>query len=208
MDRYVRQSALVDQTRLKKSKVLVAGVGGLGNFVATELVLAGVGHVAVVDPDVVEAHNLNRQFLFTEEDVGKPKAEIAAERLSKLNPDVEVVGVVGKWQELDINDYNIVFDCLDVWKEKRALMSARRGLLISGSVGEDVGYVAVLDKKRIEKEKIRGTCTARVLGARVGVIGSMMANEGIRELNGGHSPLKDRMLYVDFGEMAFYTFEL
>jgi len=176
--------------------------------VATELVLAGVGNVTIVDPDVIESHNLNRQFLFTEEDVGRPKAEVATERLSKLNPEVEVVGIVGKWQEVDVNGYDTVFDCLDAWGEKRALMNARRGLLISGSVGEDVGYVTVLDRKRIEREKIRETSPVRVLGARVGMIGSIMANEGIRELNGERSPLRDRLLYVDFRRMAFHTFEL
>ena len=208
MDRYARQSALVDQERLKGSKVLIAGVGGLGNFVATELVLAGIGKITLVDPDVVEIHNLNRQFLFTEEDVGKPKAEIAAERLSRMNPEIKIEGIVGKWQDLDVNEYDLVFDCLDLWREKRALMNARKGIIISGSVGEDVGYVAVLDKKRIMKEKIRGTCTVRVLGARVGVVGSIMANEGIRELNGDVSPLRDRMLYIDFRRMMFHTFEV
>jgi len=208
MDRYARQSALVNQERLKGSKVLIAGVGGLGNFVATELALAGVGDIVLVDPDVVEIHNLNRQFIFTEEDVGKPKAEVAAERLSKMNPEVTIHGIVGKWQDLDVNEYDLVFDCLDTWAEKRALMDTRKGIIISGSVGEDVGYVAVLNRKQIMKEKIRGTRTARVLGARVGIVGSIMANEGIRELNGEVSPLRDKMLYMDFRRMVFHAFDL
>ena len=187
---------------------MIAGVGGLGNFVAAELALAGVGEIVLVDPDVVEIHNLNRQFLFTEKDVGKSKAEVAAERLSEMNPEVRIQGIVGKWEDLDVNEYDLVFDCLDTWEEKRALMNARKGIIISGSVGEDVGYVAVLDRKRIVKKRVRGTCTARVLGARVGVVGSIMANEGIRELNGNSSPLRDKMLYIDFRRMVFHAFDL
>ncbi len=199
---------MVNQKCLESSRVLVAGVGGLGNFVAAELALAGVGEIALVDPDVVEVHNLNRQFLFREEDIGQAKAEVAAQRLAELNPEIRAYGIAGKWEDLDVNEYDIVFDCLDSWEEKRGLMEARRGLLISGSVGEDVGFVAVLADKRIEREKIRGTCSRRVLGARVGVVGSIMANEGLRELSGERSPLRNRMLYVDFRTMGFHVFEV
>ncbi len=207
-NRYERQMDLVNQSIIGSKSVLVAGAGGLGNFVATELALAGVGRITIVDPDVVEIHNLNRQFLFTEEDVGKPKAEIAAERLSKMNPEVRTAGIVGKWQDLNVNEYDVVFDCMDVWGEKRALMHARKGIIISGSVGEDVGYVAVLLQKRIEKAAVRSTSNTGVLGARVGTVGSIMANEGIRELNGDPSPLRDRMLYIDFRRMTFHVFEV
>lgn len=208
LDRYLRQSAVVNQEKLARSKVLVVGVGGLGNFVATELVLAGVGTVHIADKDTVEIHNLNRQFLFNESDIGEEKAKIAEIRLKEMNQDVEVKGFVSDWREIDVNRYDIVFDCLDIWEEKRALMDARDGLLITGSVGEDVGFASVLVDKHIPVKKIRGTCTARVLGARVGVVGSIMANEGIREISGDISPLRDRMLYVDFRTMRFTTFEL
>ncbi|MDN5358836.1 MAG: molybdopterin-synthase adenylyltransferase [Candidatus Diapherotrites archaeon] len=207
-DRYLRQRAAVDQEALSRSRVLVAGAGGLGNFVATELALAGVGEIVIVDPDTVEIHNLNRQFLYREEDIGKYKAEIAEERLKEINPHVSVKGFVGRWQDLDLNGYDLVFDCLDTWEEKRGLMRSVNGVLVSGSVGEDVGFVSVLVKGEIPAESIRGTCTQRVLGARVGVIGSIMANEGIRELSGEKSPLRDRILYVEFRRMEFHILDL
>ncbi len=180
----------------------------MGNFVAAELVLAGVGTVHVVDRDVVEMHNLNRQFLFVESDLGKEKARVAEARLREMNPDVDVRGFVSDWRDLDVNRYDIVFDCMDSWGEKTALMRARHGPIVLGSVGEDVGFVSVLMYRRFPANRLRETGSAHVVGARVGVVGSIMANEGIRELSGEASPLRDRMLYVDFRRMVFHMFEI
>lgn len=76
------------QGRLKQARVTVLGLGGLGSFVALGLASAGVGHLRLVDDDVVEPSNLNRQVLYTEPDVGRPKADAAAARLREVNPHV------------------------------------------------------------------------------------------------------------------------
>ncbi|MCX8203702.1 MAG: HesA/MoeB/ThiF family protein, partial [Nitrososphaeria archaeon] len=78
------------QRRLKAAKVLVVGAGGLGSPVALYLAAAGVGRIGIVDFDAVDETNLQRQVLFTTEDVGRPKVEAAKERLERLNPYVEV----------------------------------------------------------------------------------------------------------------------
>ena len=208
LERYLRQSAIVDQEKLASGRVLVAGVGGLGCFVALELVTAGVGTVHVVDKDVVEIHNLNRQFLYRESDVGEYKAGVAEIRLREINEDVEVRGFVARWDEMDVNGYDIVFDCLDAWGEKDALAGSRKGIMVAGSVGEDSGFVAVPVERRIPAKKVREACSNCILGARVGTIASIMAGEGIMELSGRKSPLRDRMLHVDFRGMGFTTLEL
>lgn len=93
--RYQRQE-LIDgfgtegQHRLAQSKVAVIGSGGLGSPILTYLTAAGVGSIRLFDSDVVEESNLNRQVLFTSADIGKPKAEVAGERLTRLNPQVRV----------------------------------------------------------------------------------------------------------------------
>ena len=79
------------QRRLAAAKVLVVGAGGLGSPVLLYLTAAGVGHLSVVDDDVVDASNLQRQVLHATADVGRPKVDSAAERLLELNPDVQVV---------------------------------------------------------------------------------------------------------------------
>jgi len=136
-------------------------------------------------------------FWQEEEDLGSPKASVIAARLKEINPYVNVRGIVGSWRDVDVNGYDLVFDCMDAWAEKKALMAMRHGVLVLGSVGEDIGFVSVLKEKMFPVKRIRGTCTRRVLGARVGVVGSIMASEGIRELNGDSSPLRDKLLHID-----------
>ena len=87
MDRYSRQELVIGkkaQESLSKSTVCIVGVGALGSFSAELIARAGIGKLKLVDRDIVELHNLQRQILFTEEDVGKPKAYIAKERLKKI----------------------------------------------------------------------------------------------------------------------------
>lgn len=81
------------QRRLSGAKVLVVGLGGLGSVLSHCLAGMGVGHLTLVDPDRVEPHNLDRQFLYNEEDIGQPKAQTAARRLARLNHEVAVEAV-------------------------------------------------------------------------------------------------------------------
>ncbi|NUU22226.1 MAG: ThiF family adenylyltransferase [Streptomycetaceae bacterium] len=92
MDRTPRAGAWEVQARLHDASVLLVGVGGAGSFAAQALVASGVGRVHCIDPDVVELSNLNRQVLYQESDVGRPKAEAAVARLRGLNSDVRVTG--------------------------------------------------------------------------------------------------------------------
>ncbi len=206
MERYLRQAAILDQERLSRSRVLVAGTGGLGNFVATELVLAGVGNVDIVDPDVIESHNLNRQFLFREEDLGAPKAAVIADRLKMVNPYVSVRGIVGSWRDVDVNDYDLVFDCMDAWTEKAGLMQERKGPIVFGSVGSSVGMVSVLRAKRLNVSRI--SSASNVAAAHVGVVASIMALEGLRELSGVPSVLRDKLLHIDLSRLVFTVLEV
>jgi len=206
MDRYLRQRDLLDQEKLGNARVLVTGAGGLGNFVATELVLAGVGAVDIVDPDVVEVHNLNRQFIFRESDLGAPKAEVLAGRLREMNPHVRIRGIVGSWRDVDVNDYDLVFDCMDAWSEKKALMTARKGTLVFGSVGNGIGMVSVLRHKRLDIPNVAHA--TNVTAAHVGIVASIMALEGMRELNGVPSPFRDRLLHVDMNNLYVTVLDL
>ncbi|MFG2883457.1 TOMM precursor leader peptide-binding protein [Streptomyces sp. NPDC048297] len=86
------------QLRLKQARVTVLGLGGLGTNVALSLAAVGVGSIDLVDHDVVELANLNRQILYTEGDIGRPKAAVAAERLKQMNPNVDVAGFQEKME--------------------------------------------------------------------------------------------------------------
>ncbi|HKT22636.1 MAG TPA: HesA/MoeB/ThiF family protein, partial [Nitrososphaerales archaeon] len=105
------------QARLKASSVLVIGVGGLGVPAAVQLASAGVGRVGLLDGDTVESSNLQRQFIFSEADVGRKKVEVAAERLRQINPNVRVASYdvrLDSGNALDfIGEYEVVVDATD-----------------------------------------------------------------------------------------------
>jgi len=106
-DRYSRQILLKNiqedgQKKLAKSNVVVIGCGALGTTIANNLVRSGIGHVKIVDRDIVELNNLQRQNLFDEDDIGLPKASTAAEKLEKINSDIKIDYVVD-----DVNHRNI-----------------------------------------------------------------------------------------------------
>lgn len=114
-----------DQERLSRARVIVAGAGALGNEVLKLLALIGVGNITVLDYDVVSLSNLSRMVLFRQQDVGRPKVEVAVERLREINPEVTVRGVNGDLRySLGLGDYreaDLVFGCLDSVNARWAL---------------------------------------------------------------------------------------
>ncbi len=123
--RYERQLSILGlegQVRLKNTSVAVIGVGGLGGFEALYLAAAGVGRIVIVDGDTVEPSNLNRQILHWTEDIGKPKALSAAEKLQKFNPHIVVEPVIEHLTEDNareiISSVDAVLDGLDNWQTR------------------------------------------------------------------------------------------
>ncbi|HMR44637.1 MAG TPA: HesA/MoeB/ThiF family protein, partial [Saprospiraceae bacterium] len=122
MGRYARhiiipEFGLEGQLKLKKARVLVIGSGGLGSPVLLYLAAAGVGHIGIVDFDTVDSSNLQRQVLFTVNDIGKSKAEVAKERLLALNPNIEVEVFKTRFTKENaleiIQNYDVVADGTD-----------------------------------------------------------------------------------------------
>lgn len=128
MSRYDRQLRIENwaQEQLTNATVLMAGMGALGCFVATNLVLSGVGRLILVDMDTIEVSNLNRQFLFRERDVREYKSEVAAQRLHKMNPDVEIISLPRRIEEIQRSYYkksDIIVAGLDTYATRRWLNS-------------------------------------------------------------------------------------
>lgn len=131
--RYSRQLMLPDfgdegQMKLKQSKVLLIGCGGLGHAAAQYLVSSGIGHLTLVDGDVVELSNLQRQILFREQDIGANKAKICAGQLQTLNPHCEIVAIAQHFTEKNAEELlhgcNWVLDCTDNF-QSRLLINQR-----------------------------------------------------------------------------------
>ncbi len=219
--RYSRQIPMAmmgeaGQRTLSESKVLVVGLGGLGTVVGSYLAAAGIGHITLVDDDVVEMSNLNRQFIYGDA-VGEQKAPAAAAFLAKVNPNVQVEPVVQSIQDavLDWNAYDLAFDCLDNNESRQALnkgcrdagvplvhagVDATRGQVFTSMPGVTACLRCMLPKGRQDR--------IPVFGPAAGAVASIQASEGIRVLLERYPPLTGKILLMDLGDYSFETVEM
>ncbi len=173
--------------------ILIAGLGGLGTVVATYLARAGIPLV-LADPDCVEEKNLYRQVLYSEEDVGRRKVEVAAKKLRAFS---KVIPFPYPAQEYE-GQISVVVDCVDTWEEKRVLWKKYLGKVpvVFGTVGEECGCVGVFLRKYPEKRFVREP--RWVPGPLPGVIGSLMAYLSMKLWNGECTGLEDKLLCMNF----------
>jgi molybdopterin-synthase adenylyltransferase len=235
LERYARHIVLHEvggpgQQALKEASVLVIGAGGLGSPALMYLAAAGVGQLGVVDDDDVTLSNLQRQIIHTTPDIGRRKADTAAERVYALNPHVRFAAHATRINAANamelIGGYDVVLDGSDNF-ETRYLVSDACFLagrpLITGSLGTFDGSLTTI---RAHEKNDKGefnptyrclfpdppppgsvpTCAeAGVLGALAGVLGSLMALEAIREIVGFGEGLVGKLLMVDARSMRFET---
>jgi adenylyltransferase/sulfurtransferase len=212
---------LEGQKRLKASKVLCIGAGGLGSPLSLYLAAAGIGTIGMVDYDTVDLTNLQRQILYSASDVGRPKLEAAKERLGQLNPDIEVVTHpmhLASWNVMDVvQGYDVVADGSDNFPTRYLVNDA---CVLTGkpnvyaSIYRFEGQVSVFDAKRgpcyrcIFPEPpppgLVPTCAeGGVLGVTPGVIGSLQALEVLKLILGLGEPLIGRLLLFDTLDLRF-----
>lgn len=143
-----------DQTKLKKAKILIAGVGALGNEVLKNLALLGVENLTIIDFDTVSITNLTRSVLFRENDLNLPKVEVAKQRLLELNPDLNITTINGDL-EFDLRlgfvaEHDLIIGCLDSINARWAInqLAYRTGIpWINGGIGISEGEVTFFDPK-------------------------------------------------------------
>jgi adenylyltransferase/sulfurtransferase len=220
LTRYSRHLILPDfgkkaQLKLKNSKVLVIGTGGLGAPLLQYLTAAGVGTIGVVDFDVVDLSNLQRQVLFTVDDVGKPKVDAVVARLSCLNPNVnfEIHNVIlSSENALDIiGQYDVVADGTDNFPTRYLVNDACVLLdkpLVYGSIFRFDGQVSVFNYKNGPDYRdlfptppppglVPNCAEGGVIGVLPGIIGSLQANEAIKILAEIGETLSGRLFIID-----------
>jgi len=216
IERYARHLVLREvggpgQQKLKAASVLIVGAGGLGSPAALYLAAAGVGALFIADPDVVDASNLQRQILYAEADVGRPKAEAAADRLAALNPHIFVAGYNGAFDDSTADELcegvDIVLDGTDDFAVRYAVNAAcvKHGKpLVSGAIGRWTGQVGVFGRQPCYRCLVpeippeAETCSVvGVVGALAGVIGAMMGLEAIKLVVGAGEALQGRLMIYD-----------
>ncbi|MET0946073.1 MAG: HesA/MoeB/ThiF family protein [Flavobacterium sp.] len=201
--RYNRQTILPEigdegQEKLKKARVLVIGAGGLGCPILQYIATAGIGFIGIMDFDTIEIHNLHRQILYTENEIGKEKAFVAKEVVSKLNPLIEVEAINVKLTSENagtiIQQYDVIVDGSDNFATRYLVNDTCvefQKPLVYGSILKFEGQVAVFnhngsknlrdlfpempDPKEVPNCNLNG-----VLGTLPGIIGTMMAHETLK----------------------------
>jgi molybdopterin/thiamine biosynthesis adenylyltransferase len=204
------------QERLMASHALVIGAGGLGSPVVLYLGTAGVGRITLVDNDVVDLTNLQRQIAHNLQRVGTPKAESAREAVAAINPDVTVRPLVlrADAQALDelVPQADVVIDCSDNFQTRHAINRAcfaHGKPLVSGAAIRFDGQVSVYDPRQpaspcyacvfpADQELEEERCaTMGVFAPLVGIVGAMQASEALRLLAGVGTSLAGRLLMLD-----------
>jgi sulfur-carrier protein adenylyltransferase/sulfurtransferase len=214
------------QQKLLESKVLLLGAGGLGSPAALYLAAAGVGTIGIIDMDVVDESNLQRQILHNLDRVGERKVDSAKKTLTALNPDVDVVTYdvrLGADNVLDIIDgYDVIVDGTDNFPTRYLVNDAslvKRIPVVHGSIFRFEGQATVFNPyvgpcyrcmiPEPPPAELAPSCAeAGVLGVLPGIIGSIQAMEAIKLLLGLGDPLVGRLLAYDAAEESFRTFKV
>jgi len=227
---YLRQTVLKElgmegQNRLRRSKVAVVGLGGLGSASTLYLALAGVGYLRLLDQDTVEMNNLHRQILYTLRDLKYPKVEAAAERIRETNPEVKVDPRPENLREDNVDEIVSGVDCvvdgLDNMRSRyivsRACVRNNVPFIFGGAIGFE-GNISVFHPPETPclecvlpnlNDQNMPTCDVRgVLGATPGIVGTIQAMEAVKLLAGIGETLKNKLLVCDFKDMYIVMVEI
>ncbi|WP_049854500.1 HesA/MoeB/ThiF family protein [Dickeya fangzhongdai] len=228
--RYSRQLLLEDigqegQQKLAEARVLLVGLGGLGSPAALYLAAAGVGTLLLADHDTLHISNLQRQILYRNADLSRPKAVLARHALEAVNPLVKTVALTtrleGESLEKAVAQADLVLDCCDNMATRHAVnaacVAAQKPLISASAVGFS-GQLLVLTPPYRHgcyaclypdaSEPQRNCRTAGVLGPVVGVMGTLQALEVIKLLCGLPSPLDGKLRLFDARQQQWTTLQL
>lgn len=232
LERYIRQIIFPPlgeegQRRLLDSSVVIVGCGAIGSHIANTLTRAGVGRIKIVDRDYIELNNLQRQILFDEEDIerGLPKAIAAAEKLRKVNSQVEIEPLVADVHHRNVEeiivDRDLVLDGTDNFETRYLINDAcvkhDTPWIYGGAVGSYGMTMNIIPHQtpclrclfvQIPPPGTTPTCdTAGILGAVPALIGAIEANEALKLLTGKGKP-NEGLIYIDLWENTFEIFQV
>jgi len=216
----VRGFGVEGQEKLKQARIFIAGAGGLGSAAATYLMAAGVGMIRVVDHDMVELSNLNRQVLHWDEDIGKKKVDSATEKLKRLNPSLKVEAIEEMITEANISQlvagFDLIVDAMDNLPTRYLLnkVALEKNIpLFHGAVYgfEGRAMTIIPGETACLKCVYRGVIPGEkfpVIGVTPAVIGCIQATEAIKYIAGIGQLLANRLLIYDGLNMKFTEFRL
>ena len=230
LEYYSRQIVLRDfgiraQRRLKAAKVCLVGAGGLGSPTAIQLTSIGVGHLRIIDRDVVEMSNLQRQHLYGIDKIGIPKVEAAAERLRNLNPFVTIepipMSLTPENAETLIDGFDLVVDGLDAMTPRYAVNRACQKLgipYVFSAVITQVGNASTIIPGKtaclecfqgnVDDESLPGCSILGVHPSIISLLASVQVSEAVRILMGQDPVLANKLLFCDLKELSIEKIQL
>jgi adenylyltransferase/sulfurtransferase len=233
IDRYSRQIILkkvgiIGQKKLLKSSVLIVGAGGLGSPIAIYLTALGIGKIGIVDKDNVEISNLSRQIIFETNDVNKNKSSAAISKLKKINPDIQFKSFNKNLTITNINQiakkFDLIVDGSDNFRTRFLINDyclKNKKILVSGAISKFDGQVYTFNFSKKKSPCLRcfiprmprnpdiDNCEYEgVLGPLAGIIGSIQANEAVKEILGIGNSLCGHILIIDALKLTFRKVKL
>jgi molybdopterin/thiamine biosynthesis adenylyltransferase/rhodanese-related sulfurtransferase len=211
----IPEVGLAGQERLASSRALVVGAGGLGSPALQYLAAAGVGRIAIVDDDVVDETNLQRQTIFSTADVGRSKAAVAAQRMHALNPLISIDAMAARFEPANarelVRGHDVVLDCTDRFPTRYLINDAcvlEGRPDVYGSIFRFDGQVSVFGVEsgpcyrclypEAPPPESTPTCAeGGVLGALAGIVGTWQASEALKLMLGIGEPLVGRLMLLD-----------
>ena len=228
IERYSRQIILkkigaAGQKKLLESSVLIVGAGGLGSPIAIYLTALGVGKIGIIDKDIIEISNLSRQIIFSIDDLKRKKSTAAINKLKKINPDVQFKSFNKKLTKKNIDtiakNFNLIVDGSDNFRTRFLINDyclKNKKILISGAISKFDGQVYTFDFSKKKSPCLRcfipnaptnidiDNCEYEgVLGTLGGIIGTIQANEVIKEIIGIGESLCGYILIIDGLKLTF-----
>ena len=214
------------QERVSQSHALIVGAGGLGSPTALYLASAGVGHITLIDHDVVDVSNLQRQIAHTQDRVGQLKVESLKKAMTQINPEVQVECIAQRADSVLLNQHvamaDVVLDCTDNFETRHAINLAcvqHNKPLVSGSALRMDGQVAVYDIRQnhapcyacvfLPTQQFEETrcATMGVLAPLVGIIGSLQATEALKILSGMGASAVGQLILFNAKFMEWQTLQ-
>jgi molybdopterin-synthase adenylyltransferase len=221
--RYQRQLSIPligieGQHKFKKAHIVIAGIGGLGCSSSLYLTAAGIGHITLVDFDIVELSDLNRQILYCQEDIGKKKVNIAKKRISRLNPTIELQVVDAEISRENVSEIisraDVIIDGLDNIETRLVLNKAcvQSGKpFIYGGVSQLRGMATTIIPGKtpcIQCISPEGTKSSRVLAMSPAIIANIQALEVIKLVLGEKPSLAGKLLMFNGDDMKFKILDI
>ena len=232
IERYSRQIILkkigiIGQKKLLKSSVLIVGAGGLGSPIAIYLTALGIGKIGIVDKDTVEISNLSRQIIFATNDIKKNKSSAAIDKLKKINPDTKLLSFNQKLTTKNIDkiakNFEVIVDGSDNFRTRFLINDyclENKKILVSGAFNRFDGQVYTFNFSKEKSPCLRcfmpkipidsdDNCeTEGVLGTLAGIVGSIQANEVVKEILGIGDTLCGHILIIDALKLTFRKVKL